>query len=76
MKKPTLIIIYAYHGANEDEVIFANLKNKELESASITKYHVQAVIKTVSDLLVLNILGSKNWGLPEPCLGKRDIDDL
>lgn len=62
MKKQTLIIIYAYHGANEDEVIFANLKNKELESASITEYHVQDVIKTVSDLLGLNILGCQKIG--------------
>ncbi len=77
MKKPTLIIICAYQGANEDEVIFANLKNKELESASITEYHVQGVIKRLSDLLGLNILGcQKNVGLPQTYSGKRDIDDL
>ncbi|PAD31936.1 hypothetical protein CHH60_07755 [Paenibacillus sp. 7523-1] len=62
MKKQTLIIIYAYQGANEDEVIFANLKNKELESASITEYHVQGMVKRVIDLLGLNILACQKKG--------------
>ena len=71
MKKQTLIIIYAYHGAIEDEVIFANLKNKELESASITKYRVQGVIKRVSDLLRLNILACQKIGTSRAVL--RDM---
>lgn len=81
MKKPTLIIIYAYQGVND--VIFANLKNKELESASITEYYVQGVIKRVSDFLGLNILlcqevrefRSRPLGL-ETSLAKRIVSSV
>jgi len=71
MKKQTLIIIYAYQGANEDEVIFANLKNKELESASITEYHVQGMIKRVIDLLILAC--QKNGCFPSRAQGLETL---